>query len=432
MMDSFIFDLTQKVEEDTKIKSLEAFPFLPITGTQYNTPSIIRIDIENQDEFFYPHDSWLQVEGQLLQANDQPYVAQDVAITNNGLMYLFSNIKYLLAGNEIESLNHCGQATTMLGMGKYSRNFALGPGLAQGWMPDTTTTADPANNYGFAKRKEFVLSSDPTGHFSIPIFLAHFNGFAEDFDKIVYGMRHSLQLTRKATDADAIFRNNGGGHAAPAGKIMLSKITWMMPRVLPSDVENYKLYKQIENKIEIPCAFRMRQCASINISNMSTYTWNLGVRTSPEKPRYIIVGLQTGKENVQTENAALFNHCDVENMKVRLNSTEYPSTNMNANFARNNYAGFYVNMLNFIKRYIGVEQIVSSTSVDAKEFKDLFPLFFFDVSKQSERLNQGVVDVSVLMNFAANTPQNTYAYALVISDRYIKFQSDGRKMKVIF
>ena len=176
----------------------------------------------------------------------------------------------------------------------------------------------------------------------------------------------------------------------------------------------------------------MRQCASINISNISNYTWNLGVRTSPEKPRYIIVGLQSGKENVQTENAALFNHCQVENMKVRLNSTEYPSTDINANFERNNYAGFYVNMLNFIKRYNGVEQIVSSTSVDAKEFKDLFPLFFFDVSKQSERLNQGVVDVSVLMNFAANTPQNTYAYALVISDRYIKFQSDGRKMKVIF
>jgi hypothetical protein len=430
-MDSSILDLTQKVEEDTKIKSLEPFPFLPITGTQYNTPSIIRIDIENQDEFFYPHDSWLQIEGQILQNNDAPYADQDVAITNNGLMYLFSNIKYLLTGNDIESLNHCGQATTMLGMGKYSRNFSQGPGLAQGWLPDTTILAN-ADNHGFTKRKEYVLSSNPRGHFSIPIYLAHFSGFAEDFDKIVYGMRHSLQLTRKATDADAIFRANAGAHAAAAGKIVLSKIVWWMPRVLPSDVETYRLYKQIENKIEVSCAFRMRQCASINISNISNYTWNLGVRTSPEKPRYIIVGLQSGKANDQTQNAALFDHCQVENMKVRLNSTEYPSTDINANFGLNNYAGFYVNMLNFIRQYNGVEQIVSSTSVDAKEFKDLFPLFFFDVSKQSERLNQGVVDVSVLINFAANTPQNTYAYALVISDRYIKFQSDGRKMKVIF
>ena len=156
------------------------------------------------------------------------------------------------------------------------------------------------------------------------------------------------------------------------------------------------------------------------------------MRTASEKPRYIIVGFQTGKANAQTENAALFDHCQTVNMKIRLNSTEYPSTDFNANFLRNNYGGIYMNMLNFIRQYNGMERLVSSTSVDAQDFKDLFPLFFFDVSKRSERLNQGAVDVSVLMKFAANTAANTYAYALVISDRYVKFQSDGRKMSVIF
>ena len=45
-MDSSILEFTQKYEEDTRIKSIEPFPYLPITGTQYNTPSIIRIDID--------------------------------------------------------------------------------------------------------------------------------------------------------------------------------------------------------------------------------------------------------------------------------------------------------------------------------------------------------------------------------------------------
>lgn len=76
-MDSSILDLTEQHEEDTKIKSMEAFPFLPITGTQYNTPAIIRIDIENQDEFFYPHDSWLEIEGRLLKNNNNPYGDDD-------------------------------------------------------------------------------------------------------------------------------------------------------------------------------------------------------------------------------------------------------------------------------------------------------------------------------------------------------------------
>ena len=86
---------------------------------------------------------------------------------------------------------------------------------------------------------------------------------------------------------------------------------------------------------------------------------------------------------------------------------------------------------NFMRNYNGVDRLVSSTGIDAQEYKSLFPLFFFDVSRQSERLNQGVVDISVNMNFAANTGLNTYAYALVISDRVIKFQSDGRKMSII-
>ena len=91
-----------------------------------------------------------------------------------------------------------------------------------------------------------------------------------------------------------------------------------------------------------------------------------------------------------------------------------------------------MNMVNFVRQYYGVDRMVSSTSVDALDYKNLFPLYFFDVPKQSERLNQGVVDISVQMNFSANAAANTKAYALLISDRYIKFQSDGRKMSVVF
>ena len=430
-MDSSILEFTQKYEEDTRIKSIEAFPYLPITGTQYNTPSVIRIDIESQDEFFWPHLSWLQIEGRILREDDHAYADEAVSITNNGLMYLFSNIKYLLSGNDVENMNHCGQGSTMFGHARYSKNYASGPGLAQAWFPDTNTHAADTN-LGWLKRKQYFIRSTDTGHddsgyFNVPLYLDGLFGIAEDYDKVMYGMRQSLYLTRKATDHDAIFRDNN----APAGKIVLSKITWWMPRVIPSEAESYKLYKQINDKITISCAYRMRQCASINISNVQNYTWNLGVRMASEKPRYVIVGFQSGKSGSQVANASLFDHCRVVNMKVRLNSTEYPSTDFNTDFTRNNYACFYQAMLNFVRQYNGVERLVSSTGIDAQDYKNLFPLYFFDVTRQSERLNQGVVDISVIINFAVNTPQNTYAYALVISDRVIKFQSDGRKMSII-
>ena len=121
--------MQEKIREDNSIFSLEDFPFNPITGTLYNNAGIIQINIENQAEYFLPSQSWLQIDGQLKKTTDQPYAAGDVVtLTNNAILYLFSNIKYHLGGNEIESVNEPGQATTMMGLLKYEPTF---PGLNQ-------------------------------------------------------------------------------------------------------------------------------------------------------------------------------------------------------------------------------------------------------------------------------------------------------------
>jgi len=47
------------------------------------------------------------------------------------MMHLFNNIKYQLSGQEIESLFHPGQATTMLGLLKFPDDFQKSTGLNQ-------------------------------------------------------------------------------------------------------------------------------------------------------------------------------------------------------------------------------------------------------------------------------------------------------------
>ena len=55
---------------------------------------------------------------------------------------------------------------------------------------------------------------------------------------MAFGLRHFLQLNRKASDNDAIFRANEGD----AGKLtIITRITWWMPRVIPSQVQDYRL-----------------------------------------------------------------------------------------------------------------------------------------------------------------------------------------------
>ena len=90
----------------------------------------ININIELQDLFTYPAESYTVFKGRLTKTDGADYANADaVALTNNGLMYSFSNISYRLSNQEIESVHHPGQATTMLGLLKYSDDFSRAQGL---------------------------------------------------------------------------------------------------------------------------------------------------------------------------------------------------------------------------------------------------------------------------------------------------------------
>ena len=162
-------------------------------------------------------------------------------------MHLFKTIKYQLSGQEIETVMYPGQATTMLGLLKYPDDFSKSQGLNQFWYKDTTTNAE-VDNVGWNIRKMYIIdNSNPKGTFSYRVPLKHIFGFCEDYNKILYGMKQPLTLTRN-DDNDAIFRAN----AADDGKITLDKISWYMPHMMPADKEKMELYKIIEKKEKLP------------------------------------------------------------------------------------------------------------------------------------------------------------------------------------
>ena len=101
----------------------------------------IIINIELQDLLTHTSESYLIFERRLTKADGTAYAnAHAVSVTNNGIMYLFSNISYRLSNQEIESVHHPGQATTMLGLLKYSDDFSKSQGLNQLWQKDTAAT----------------------------------------------------------------------------------------------------------------------------------------------------------------------------------------------------------------------------------------------------------------------------------------------------
>jgi len=353
-----ILNITEKPELDEWIEKYEYHSYEPITGTDLNRPGEIRINIETQDLFTHPSESYLVFDGKLVKnAEDAVYTDADViTLTNNAMMHLFTNIKYHLSGQEIESLFHPGQATTMLGLLKFPDDFQKSTGLNQIWFKDTGATADLETNKGFAAQQQYIIQKpDPNGTFSFRIPLKHIFGFFDDYEKVVYGFKHQLTLVRKG-DNDAIFKT--GAVAAvgdvPAiaepddGKVVLRKLSWYMPHVLPRDQEKLALYKTIESKSSLLVGYRTIQCDSISVPQTRNFTWRFSVKSAPEKPCWIIVAFQTDKSGNQQRNPSICYHCNLTSMFVMLNSQSYPAIDYDdMNFTQQKFSRVYGNAAAF-------------------------------------------------------------------------------------
>ena len=439
---SSILRITDPILKDDSIDKYEEIEYEPVAGTNLNSSGQdIRLTIETQDIFTHPSESYLIIEGELRKGDNNRYADDDpIALTNNGIMHLFKRIRYDLSGQEIENIMNVGQATTMLGLLKYPDDFSKSKGLNQLWYKDTTNAAvlDPANanfNHGFKLRHDYIITvSRPRGSFSFRIPLKHIFGFCEDYDKVVYGLKHNLTLTRN-NDNDAIYggANAAAGGALAIGKVVLDKISWFMPHVTPADKDKMELYKIIERKEKIPVGYRMIQCDSALITRNSTnFSWRLSVKSSPEVPRFIIVGFQAGKSGNQQQNPSIFDNVNVNNIYAMLNSMRYPTADYNITFVGQKFSRVYGDVAEFRAKFFNMDELVSNPNISLVDYRNLYPLFLFDVSKQSEKLKYSTTDIQIKMHFSQGLLADTQAYAVIISDRLINFQSDGNKFSVVF
>ena len=113
-----ILQITEDIPVDDSIYEYEYKEYNPIVGTDLNRGSIV-LTIESQDIYTHPAESFLVIDGRLTLENDRalnPVVGDakslidddTVTLINNGMMYLFSDVRYHLASHEIEVLQNPG------------------------------------------------------------------------------------------------------------------------------------------------------------------------------------------------------------------------------------------------------------------------------------------------------------------------------------
>ena len=387
-----ILDVKSPIVFEESVAHYEIHSHLPYATSTYNNSDEIHIAIQHQDQCLLPCCSSLLIQGKVTQTDDAA-LKEGTALINNAISYLFSEVRYELNAIEIDKSKNVGLTSCMKAYPSPNPSQLKFLEIA-GW-----------------NRENFI---DDKGNFEVLIPLSMILGFAEDYQKIIINAKHELILTRSNIDTNAIKQSDAAVTANKGFKFTLKRIEWLMPNITLSNAKKAGLLKFIEKDPAITVSFRSWELYEYpQLPMTSKHVWTVKTTNQLEKPRYVILAFQTARNNEPKADASEFNHCDISNVKLFLNSQYYPYGNLNLNIGNNQFVLLYEMFANFQASYYGrsVEPIINLS-----DFKSRIPLIVFDCSKQNESLKSAPVDVRLEFETKKDFPDKTTALCLIIHD----------------
>lgn len=391
-----MLQITDVPYHDNTIESYEIHSYNPYNNS-FKDGDEIRIPIHQQDIYVLPSGSSLYIEGYAkVYTKDSTGKIQEkhVNFINNPITYMFQNVRYELNGVEIDCIKNAGITTTMKSF--ISMNEGENKAAAVwGW-----------NINGTSLKK---------GYFNVIIPLNKLLGFAEDYNKIIINCRHELILHRSGSVSNcAILEKND------QMEIDIQKVQWRMPHIKVSDRTKLLLLKQLDKDRPVQLAFRNWDLYEYPILPKSNkHSWSIKTVSQLEKPRYVILGLQTNRKLDPALSSSVFDHCKVTNIKLFLNSQYYPYDSLNLKFDEGKYSILYEMYAKFRQSYFNS---TIDPLLDFNQFKKIAPLFVIDCSRQNDSIKTGPVDVRLEIESSEQIPENTTAYCLIINDRVFEYK----------
>lgn len=394
-----IFDVTQKVMLNESIKNLSLRPIYSYNNSQYNNSDEIIFTINQKETFSYPHDSVLQIDLEIIRPAKK--AATDatvkVSLSDYAIPFLFSKITYNLNGQKIDETTN--------------------PGIAAALKNTCSIQADEKPKYsGILHYGEDGYDAELVT-FNIP--MKQLLGFFEDYQKCIFNVSQTLILVRSQNNRNALFHPKGTNDSGFDLKV--KAVTWMVPFLEPHESIRLNLMRIIERNQILQIPFRNWSIYSYPTipSQTKSLVWPLKTSTSLERPRYIIIGFQTARENNINKNMGAFDHCNIKDVCVYLGSDRYPYSAYNCDFSKKiHISPLYSEFTKFQENYYGAHR--GSPMIDLDTFTSKYPIWVISCQHQPEAAVSSTIDIKIMIEAHENIPDNTSCHCLILSDRLVE------------
>ncbi|XP_061396090.1 uncharacterized protein LOC133331729 [Musca vetustissima] len=376
---SEILNINERPFSDENIIKRDYHSYVPYIQSFKNNDEI-RISIQNQDLYILPSESYLYIEGYLRKANGE--VSSNARLRNNCVGYMFDEIRYELNGIEIDRTRYLGLTTKV-----------------KNWI----SLSEPESK--FMSNAGWNVDDVSTNTFNFCLPLNRLLGFAEDFKKVICNSKHDLILLRSSNDASVCYSTDSKEDI----RLTITNIVWRVQHINLSDYRKISFLKTIKDGRSLPIAFRSWDCYfNPTFVGGRQHSWNVKLSANHERPRYVAFVFEK-------DNKLL--HCDLQNIKVHLNSETYPYDDLNLKFGENRYAVLYDMYAKFQETYYMREPQPLLSYISFKGN----PIAVIDISNQNEAVKNGPIDLKIQFETNTPIPQNTSAYCLIIHDRLVEY-----------
>ena len=399
---------------------------------QHQLKNGYKFTIYDRSSFYDWYNAYFEVQFQVQKlADGEGYVAANRVTLINGSHSLIKHLMIKSAGKIIYDTDNLHNVTFIKNLLEYSDDFSRSIAKNSFWYLDVDrTTAN--TNLGFEQRRLRTTIADdgdaPNGGRDVNVLipLNRWSFFEELDDKMLTPME--LQLNIELNNDDELIHKAA---ALGAARVVINRFILWVPRLTPRDsmynkfVESFLIEKQWKYQKEM-----------YNVSAPTNTSGFFQISSSIDNVKHIFVYLKTSYRDAnnhrQSENSpytmdtfSLPGDASLSNCRLEYgNGVFYPETEYDSESK--------VRIYNDVMAYaMRKNDFNTGTQLNTSNYNLLYPLIYFDLTFQSEKITRDPKQLIFRYRLTANTNQNFAVHAVVLYEEILKIDKIGNNLVIV-
>ena len=403
---------------------------------QHQVKNGYKFTINDRSSFYDWYNAYFEVQFQLqVLADGNGYADADRITVINGSHSFIKHLMIKSAGKIVYDTDNLHNVTFIKNLLEYSDDYSRSVGKNSLWYLDTEDST-AVDNSGFESRRLLTRAAADGAlanggkNINVIIPLNRWSFFEELNDKMLVPMQ--LQFNIELNSDDELVHKV---EAVAAARVVINRFILWIPRLTPRD----SMYDKFVSSFLKETQWKyMREM--YNVSAPTNTSGFFQISSSIDNVKHIFVYLKNSYRNVEF-------HRQVENSPYTMNTFALVAPADQFRFLSNcrlEYGNgvFYpeteydseskVRIFNDVMAYaMRKNDYNTGTQLNTSNYNLLYPLIYFDLTYQSEKVTRDPKQLIFRYRLSANATQNFAVHAVVLYEEILKIDKIGNELVIV-